>query len=296
NNDIRPEGYSAPLSADFDTPHRAERLHQVLETRRDWTSTEQAAVQTDAVSLWAQEVVRASAGSYSGDAGRAYQLLADWDGSMNAEGSGSPAAALFTFFERELQKAVFNDEESAHDVEGLRSRWHLERLLHGEMSESWFDDAATADREDRTEILERALSRAWDAARRKWGDDPRAWSYGEIHTLELQHPLGALPLIGSFFNRGPFPVDGSATTVDAMMGRWQKDEQIVVAGPSMRWVVDFSHPDSGLAVLPGGQSGHPADSHYDDQLPLYLGGRLRDAPWSEEALAREAVETLRLHP
>jgi acyl-homoserine lactone acylase PvdQ len=53
----------------------------------------------------------------------------------------------------------------------------------------------------------------------------------------------------------------------------------------MRLLPDAADPAATLSILPGGQSAHPFDDHYDDQLPLYLSGRLREAPWNVTAPA-----------
>ena len=172
----------------------------------------------------------------------------------------------------------------------------LLRLLRGEMSEAWFDNVTTPEAEGREAVLAAALAAAYRDAVTRWGDDVAAWSYGEIHTLELRHPLGTLPLLGSWLNRGPIPMPGSATTVAAFGGRWAGDRQFVAYGPSMRWVSDVARGDGTVAVLPSGQSGHPADRHYDDQLPLYLAGRLRPVHWSEEAIDANTVSRLTLRP
>ncbi len=88
------------------------------------------------------------------------------------------------------------------------------------MSPEWFDDLSTPEREGREEILAAALSRAWQEGTRRFGDEVASWSYGEIHTLLLAHPLGEIPLLGRWFNRGPLPLPGSATTVTAF-GEWR---------------------------------------------------------------------------
>ena len=70
----------------------------------------------------------------------------------------------------------------------------------------------------------------------------------------------------------------------------------MVYGPSMRWIVDWSQADRAFAAMPGGQSGHPGDPHYDDRIAPYLAGELQPAPWSEAAVAAATVSTLRLVP
>jgi len=47
---------------------------------------------------------------------------------------------------------------------------------------------------------------------------------------------------------------------------------------------------------PGGQSGHPASSHYFDQFPLWLEGKARPMLWSRAAVEREAEARLWLRP
>ncbi len=96
-------------------------------------------------------------------------------------------------------------------------------------------------------------------------------------------------------DRGPFPVAGSATTVAAFGGPWRQDRRPVTYGPSMRWIA-APGDERILAVLPGGQAGHPFDPHYDDQLPLYLAGELRAVAWSEEAIGAATVGVLSLEP
>lgn len=293
NNDVRPRGYDLPLPADFDTPHRADRIRQLLLARPAWTAADQAAVQADIVSLYALQVIELLGGeTYSGEADRAYRVLSQWDGSMIERGP----AALFTLLEVELRRAVFADEAAAHGLPPLDSRSRLLRVLSGAIPPGWFDDVSTPEVEDRALIQSRSLESALQAARARWGDAPDTWDYGHLHPLHLRHPMGRLPFLGRFYNLGRFPMPGSSTTVAAFGGAWRNGAVPVTYGPSMRWVADLADPDAGLAVLPGGQSGHPWDPHYGDQLPLYLEGHLRPVPWTDEAIQAATETTLHLHP
>jgi penicillin amidase len=108
--------------------------------------------------------------------------------------------------------------------------------------------------------------------------------------------LGSVPVLGKWWNRGPFPVPGAAATVLAFGGPWRGEALDVEYGPSMRLVNDLGDADRALSILPSGQSGHPADPHYDDQLPLYLRGESRPVPWSDGAIDGAAVARLELAP
>jgi penicillin amidase len=292
NHDVRPEGWEGTLIADFDTSHRAERIHQRLTVRHDWRPEDFAAVLDDVVSLYALDIVEALAGEYEGEAAEAFALLSRWDGAMEATGP----AALFALFERELRQRAFGDEARHHGLAPFDSRDRILGLLQGQLDPAWFDDVTTEGVEDRATLIAAALQTAWQQAETRWGKDPTTWSYGDLHPLHLRHPLGGVPLLGRFYNRGPWPQPGSATTVAAFGGGWRGEQAPVHYGPSMRWVTDAADADQTLAVLPGGQSGHPFDPHYDDQLPLYRSGQLRAVAWTPEAVEAATLKTLTLQP
>ncbi|MDQ1347058.1 MAG: penicillin amidase, partial [Acidobacteriota bacterium] len=277
---------------EFDTPFRSDRIRERLAEKTDWTPAGLAALQGDARSLWAKWLVSRLGGDHAGDAAKAWVALSGWDGAMGERG----APALFALVERHLQRAVFQDEATAANLARFGTRWRLIRLLDGEMSPAWFDDVATPAEENRAATIDRALAAAWQEGSKRWGSDVAQWPYAGIHNLKLDHTLGSAPLVGRLFNRGPFPLGGSATTVMAFGGPWVGDELDVDYGASMRLVNDLGDPDRGISILPGGQSGHPFDEHYDDQLPLYLRCETRPVPWTDEAIEKATVSRLQLTP
>ena len=301
NNDITPPDYALPLNADFFPPHRADRIREVLAARRDWTWQGMAELQTDVKAGDARAVLAAlepDAPALGGDARRAYDVLAAWDGALSLTGAARGPAVLYTFFARDLVELCFADEAEVAELRPFGKIHLAERLLAGDMSEAWFDDQRTEDVETRADIVSAALASAWRTTVERFGDDPADWDYGEIHQLVLRHRLDAVPLLGRWMRRGPYPVPGGVGTVNALAGRWTADgqRQEIAYGPSMRWITDWSTPDMAWAVLPGGQAGHPADAHYDDQIELFLRGELRPAPWSEEKIEAATVQRMTLVP
>ena len=291
-NSFLPVPLPAWFQGEFDTPYRADRIRERLAMKTDWTPAELASLQTDATSLWARWLVPKLGGDHSGDAAKAWVALQGWDGEMGERG----APALFALVERHLQRAVFEDEAAAAKLARFGTRWRLVRLFDGEMSSDWFDDVATPAKEDRAAIVETALAAAWREGAGRWGGEVAQWPYAAIHRLRLDHTLGTAPLVGRLFNRGPFALEGSATTVMAFGGPWKGEELDVEYGASMRLVNDLGDPDRGLSILPGGQAGHPWDPHYADQLPLYLRHETRPVPWSDEAIRKATVAELQLVP
>ena len=316
NARVVPPGFPFPMTANYDTPHRAARIRALLAGQPRWDVAATAELQTDVVSLYALELVAAAlapAGvaapppaapsppptASPGDAGRAAAMLAGWDGRVaarTATAEPNPAAALAAIFERRLGEEVFGDEAAAHGLAPLTSRSRLLRAVRGEMDPAWFDDVRTPRPETKGEVVGRALAGAWDEAVERWGDDPTRWDYDELHTLTLGHPLGSVPLVGRRFVRGPYAVPGSASTVAAFGAKWRGGGMDVTYGPSMRMVTDLADLDRTVAILPGGQAGHPWDPRYDDQLPDYLAGRVRPFPWTPAAIEAAAASHLRLAP
>ncbi|MEM8930459.1 MAG: penicillin acylase family protein [Acidobacteriota bacterium] len=294
NHDIRPEGYALPLTADFMDPFRAMRLHEALDAETAWTREGFAELQVDTVSIIARRTLDAlrDDGPYEGDAAQALTAFDGWDARMSTRGP----AALWSLLHRELLGRVFGDEAAAAEVPDFGHRHRLFRLLEGTMDPSWWDDVATDAVEDRRAIFEAALAAAWADGRDRWGRDVDDWDYGQLHGLRLAHRLDKVPVYGTFTRRGPYPAPGSASTVLALGAVWEDDVQRITYGPSMRWIVDWSDPERAWAVLPGGQSGHPADRHYDDQIRPFLDGEMHEAPWSEAAIEAATVSTLRLVP
>lgn len=315
NHDVRPDDYPLPLVADFFAPFRADRIRERLLERQRWSREPFADVQMDAVSPFALRLVAAigpgagppgsgppGAGQpgsgvpdavFEGDARRALDTLRAWDGTMDVRGP----SALFALFHRQLLRRVFDDESRAAGLpRTVAHRDRLDRLVHGEMAEHWFDDVETEAKETRGQVFAAALAAAWQETVARWGEDPDQWNYGELHALRLDHRLDAVPLFGDWARRGPYAVPGSSTTVLAFGAAWRGEIQRITYGPSMRFVVDWSEPDRAWAILPGGQSGHPGDPHYDDQVDDYLAGELHEAPWSEEAIEAATVDRLRLLP
>lgn len=297
NNDVLGPEAGFPFTANFELSHRHDRIRQrILEREARWRTADVAESQLDRVSLHAREVVAQLAGAYEEDAALAWKALSAWSGEMAPEG----VSALFALARHHLDVGIFDDERKAFGLRRLSAiatDESLLRVLRGDMDAVWFDDLTTSAVETRGQVLAAALGAAWAEGRERWGNDVGRWRYDDLHQLTLGHPLGRLPLLGKWWNRGPFPLAGSATTIAAAGGHLMRGKSIPVTFiSSMRSVMDTAHGDRSLAVLPGGQSGHPADPHYDDQIALFLGGDMRPLAWSEDAIGRATISRLTLRP
>ena len=146
----------------------------------------------------------------------------------------------------------------------------LERILKQE-KHVWIDDITTTEHvETKQELIVMSFHQAAAFLREQLGEDETRWTWGALHTLTFNHPLGKHPLLRKQFNLGPFHVGGSGTTIRCT-GYDPEHPFHVVWGASARMVVDLGNPNNSISILPTGQSGQPLDEHYRDQLPLYVG-------------------------
>ena len=158
----------------------------------------------------------------------------------------------------------------------------------------WFDRTDTPQRETEADIVRDALAKAIVDLEERLGPDPAEWRWGDLHTLEFVHPLGRLAALAPYFNIGPFPVPGHSNTVNKM--QFKPEDWKVYHGPSMRQITDVSDLDNSLGVLPTGQSGVRASSHYDDLAPLWLNGEYHPLLMERARIEEVAEATLTLFP
>ena len=284
NQNPFPPDYPYRVSGMFDPPYRAQQIRALLTARGLWRAADMLAVQKDVYSAFAHLLARQLVAAY--DRRRATNpaltdaiaLLRAWNGQMEA---AQPAPFIVALAFQHLRKNVAEQAapRKAAIYDYLMAPAALEKLLK-ERPAGWFADW------DR--LLVGVLADALDEGRRMQGRDVRKWQYGHYHKLLIAHPVGHhLPLVSGFFDIGPAPLSGSATTV-------KKAETIMgyLLGPSMRMVMDLGDWDRSVASLVAGQSGHVLSSHYKDHWESYAAGRA--FPWPFRRV--EAASTLVLEP
>jgi penicillin G amidase len=214
----------------------------------------------------------------------ARDLLAGWDGRM--EGA-SAAAALYASFWVQLVSEVFRDQypESEWPMsQSSRAENALHTLLHNPQDAAWDDVTTPLRRETRDEILVRAFRKGYADLVRKEGKSPEKWRWDRIHKAAFVNAsLGKSGIgpIEKIFNRGPYPVGGGATQVNAAAWNRKKPFEVTLI-PSMRMIVDLGNLQAAVSVHSTGQSGHPYHRHYDDFIAAWRGVQYHSTLWRLE--------------
>lgn len=303
NHAIVDEDYPYLLTFYWDNGNRGQRITELIEetiAQGKVTADDFARIQFDSKSLTAEKYVPLLQTLSSSDSQvqAAIERLRGWD---LQERRDSVPAALFEIFYMNLAENVLMDDigEAYFDqIAGTDPGTVFFLELANEPNAIWWDNVTTTAKETREEIILQSLADTIDWFEANVGGNMNEWAWGRIHTATfVSNPLGAsgVGAMETLVNRGPFPADGGRDIVNAVSWSW--DEPAVVNWhPSMRMIVDMSDLDASRTVIPTGQSGHPYNAHYDNQIQMWLNGEYHPMLWSREAVEAAAVDTLILQP
>ena len=302
NNKPLRDGEGPYLGVDWLDGFRAGRIVELLDQRDGWDVDSTLRLHLDQMSLaWREIRDTVLALTPSDDDSRfALRLLREWDGVLSAE---SIAASVYELFFTEVWRRIAQ-ARAPHATEWAmgkgftallplttfaagRSSGILRRIR--EQPAGWFDRGWSAELNDALATVIRRL-------RDDHGDDPSRWRWGDLRPLTLEHPVGAVKALAPIFNRGPFPYggDGSTLAQAGMTPLHPLSNPLAIA--SVRAVIDVGAWENSRFVLPGGQSGNPFSTHYDDLLQFWHRGEGVPIAWSADAVASATVHTLSLRP
>ena len=272
---VDPRADSSYLGARWADPWRAIRINTLLRADSAVTPDAMRRFQTDPgsaradffVPAFLDAVRRVQRGGRRGGGGdarlaQAARLLADWDRRYT---KGSRRAVLFELAMSELVRRTWDELVPPGSDRRIATPPGavLARLLR-EPTSAWWDDRGTPGvRETRDDVLTASLRAALDSAERRHGAPGSAgWRWGRVQHANIYHLL-ALPAL----SRLGLEVQGGPSTLSPVAGGGRM-------GPSWRMVVELGPELRAWATYPGGQSGNPATSRYDDRLRRWLGGEL----------------------
>jgi len=287
NGRISADGYPHPISIEWDSPYRTERIYKLLSKPKKYTSADMLEIQTDVVSdldrFCAQRFVYAidHTPKASARAKSAADIMRGWDGNLAIDS----AAPTIAFYSRDklnelLLRPKLGDNWRAYTRWFMTPVW-LENVI-SRQSPQWlpsnyanYDELLTAAVEAR--VSDSQVPSSLDR-----------WKWGHVHKIDLKHPFWSnFPILKRAAGPGPHPLSGDSLTVKAAGARF---------GPSERYTADPSNWDNTTLNLPNGQSGNLFDEHYDDQWDAYYNGRTFKLPFSEQAVETATQHRLMLVP
>jgi penicillin amidase len=312
NNLIAGKNYPYYISNEWEPTSRIERITELITQNGKMSVKTFQQMQNDVVSIHAKRMTplllklldeaakldsaNGNQTTLSEEEKNARLLLSTWDGGETPE---SVQAALFQVWAEKFLLATIKDElgdtlfksYAAWSSLAIRALEYLAQ--HPESP--WFDNRATPEVETAPEIALASYRQTLQFLREQFGEILIDWQWGKIHQLTLSHALGKQPPFDQIFNAGPFPIGGSAETINK--GEYRLAAPFAVdAGPSVRRIVDLANPETSWSIIPGGQSGQSFSEHYKDQIDLWLQGKYRTVSMRREAIAASSRNILVLQP
>lgn len=281
--------------------YRRDRVVEMIEATDKHTFESMAEIQGDVLVLRAKRVAPTMLedlqrlGNKTPIEEQAIGLLANWD--YRAEADSAACAIFFSIYREAIIGALEDEvtERSLKHLLGFRYFTNCVDLWFKDPNYPVWDDRSTVTRETRADVVCSAFARGVRWLKGEFGSDsPQAWKWGEVHTLDPEHPLGSKV---DSFNLPRWKAGGASASV------WKTHFDMSVSdrpfqylyGPVLRLIVDFADMDHAKWVVDTGSSGWPHSPHYGDQHELWK--RVEFAPmvsdWEEIKKNAAGVITLR---
>jgi penicillin G amidase len=281
NDNILPKGYTTPISYEWATRYRAQRVREVLQDTKKFSVEDFGKLQHDDKSLLAAALVpalTAAAARLGQQNAPAVRTLNAWNLHMSRD---QYAPTLFeAWAPLAYRRAIAREVPATGAIAVLLAQrpsyaW-LEDFLHRTRGVPATDSILLAALSD-AEVQLRAMPN---------GADTLALLWGRVHTATFRHPLSAqydLPAA----SRG-----GDGNTVYATGGAGFSQ----TAGASFREVIDLADFDRSIVTNVPGQSADPRSPHYADLLPLWATDRYFPLVYSRARVEAETERVTWLRP
>ncbi|XJV53077.1 penicillin acylase family protein [Microbacterium oxydans] len=299
NNAIVTDDYGYFLSRDWDYGYRAARIAHLIERRAavaPLTADDMRDIQMDNEMWIGTQLATAMAEVDVSGAGAsdAVDLLEAWDGQNSAS---SAAAAYANVLWSNLVQNIFAEREQPLPIDGQGRLFTVVSAMLTDPSDPlWTNEQLDVDGME--QMLALSAEEAYDELAALQGTTISRWNWGDLHAITLtSDTLGSSGIapIEALFNRGPFPVSGGASVVNAT--GWELGVSYATTTvPSMRMVVDLSDFDASTWNHLTGASGHAFHEHYTDQTADWAVGAQKPWAYSTQAVKSAAVDTLVLSP
>jgi penicillin amidase len=322
NNRITPDDYPFPITLNWGSPYRNQRIWKVLtdkSAQTKLTPADMLALLTDVYSDLDHVIAQrlAYAIDHAGqseltrnkpEARRLHQaadLLREWNGNMDAN-AAAPAivvatrAALWPLLlnpQANPQPNPVAQTEAAPNTEKTQpvppaalytwgNKAYAEEWLIMHTPARWLPkNYATWD-----DLLTTAVAQSLAIAHAP--ADLSQWRYGQFRPIEINHAIYSQSpllqrLIGVPIGTGIQPQSGDDVTVK-QVGR--------TFGPSERFTADLANLDHSTLNLVLGQSANPLSPWFMDQWPAWYHGTTYPLPFSNTAVEAATTHTLTLTP
>jgi penicillin G amidase len=199
--------------------------------------------------------------------------LRKWDGYYLATSRG---ALVFQIFTKQVIDLAFTRLYGKKLAGSLADSSALYALLREDV------EAGLIKPEEFTQALTLTANKLRKNRWKQWGD---------IHQLQLAHPLANIPVLGDWYKFGQMPVDGSLMTVAKSAAPVSDEPHTTRYGANARQIIDFTDVDDHFFAIVGGQDGWMGSQNFLDLTPMWREGNLVRLPLRAQTARKAAVAT-----
>jgi penicillin amidase len=292
NGRITPDGYPYPLSCEWVSSERQQRIYHLLSADKKFTPADMLGIELDIFSSYdlflGQRLVYAIDHSKLATprTKQAADLLRAWDGQMKAD---LAAPRIVADTDHQLLRMILEPKLGGSPKK--REDWTGWRFYRWEMQNAWMENTLLKQNPDflppgftsYNDLLTTAVEKAISAP--GVPSNLSSWKWGEETALHLKHPLfGIVPIFQRWAGPGDAPQSGGPVTVRAVGDGF---------GPSERYTADLANLDATTLNITTGESANIFSPYFMDHWQAWYGGTTFTLPFSpdavEKAKAHEAV-------
>lgn len=195
---------------------------------------------------------------------KALDVVKNWNLQNAPESIG---ATIFESWVLNLQSFLWDDEFDSNEKIPM-NRPAIDRTIHlieHEAQARWWDNVKTKNvKESMDQIIETSFKATLDTLVKKHGPMGPEWAWAKHKQTGVRHLIPGMDAL----SRLHIPIGGGGSIVNAATTK---------TGPSWRFIVELSKTGNpkGYGIYPGGQSGNPGSSHYDDLIDTWAKGELK---------------------
>ncbi len=298
NNRTVGDNYPYYISEWFDLPNRANRIKQMLTAKDKLSIDDFKKMQNDKHSVLADDMKPVvlkyieEMTDLTPKEQKALQLLKDWN---NVYSKDKIAPLIFEEFYLVLAKNIIEDETgeklyAEFQKTDLLTNYLIDNIIKKNGSE-WCDDVNTEKVETLKDMVQKSFKELIPEFKERTGKNITETKWGDMHKLDLKHPLGKVKMLDIAFNLNRLsPVGGSYHTVSAYSYNFT-NPYFVHHGASERHIFNTADFDKSLSIIPTGVSGIPASKHYCDQTEMYIKGEYHPDYIGLDKIKKNAVYT-----
>lgn len=290
-----PSGYpneQKKIAFEWGDRSRIDRIYELL-AKPGLTLADSMSMQTDAVSTQSRRAVAllAHLSSQDTEVAQALTLLENWD---HEESTGSAAAAVYEVWATKYLGKATAAKATPEAARKLVGDGQLEAVIGFLQHPS---GALGSDfKAVRDDILLVSLQGAVAELTQRLGPVMASWSWGRLHHATFEPAVAVLadPQLRAQMSLGPLETPGSASTPRAQS--YRGSDFSVIAGASVRLVMDVGAWDNSVAMNSPGQSDDPMSAHYRDLFPLWAQGSYVPLKFTRAAVDEDAEDLIHLSP